>query len=406
MSLNKIAITRILNEDVKTAVYKALDLIDAQNLFMKPNLKILIKPNLIIPKKPERGVTTHPAVVGSIIQWIKQFNPYKIIIADSSGTHTRGLTEKAFAVSGIKKVCEKYNVEWVSFEKTLRKTYKVKNPLVLKSISASILLEDVNLIINVPKIKTHSQCLLTCSIKNMFGTIILGNKAKIHAQFPNNEHFNSALADIYSVSCPQLTIIDGYYCQEGNGPTAGEVVKMDIILAGYDPVALDATVCRIVGFNPREVIYLTKAELKGIGNADLDRIEFLGDSIDSVKKKFKRPKNYLISISLLKSFFNYVFNIVFPSTINFNPETCKLCGICWKNCPAQAINPHQIKGNKFPPKLDKNRCIRCYCCVEFCPNEAVDFKINYKRILFKYLTILFLFTMISGLIGILLLVIL
>lgn len=377
MSANKVAIARIKEDDVKSAIFKALDLIDAKILFTKPNLKVLLKPNILGAHEPERAVTTHPTIIRAVIQWIKQFNPEKIIVGESSGTFKRGATDAAFNSSGIKRVCEEEGVEWTPFEKTTRKQYKVENPLELEEITASSLLEEVDIIINLPKIKTHGQCILTCSIKNMFGTIILGNKAQTHAQFPTKERFNAALADIYSVSRPQLTIIDGYLCQEGKGPAAGDVVKLDIILAGYDPVALDTAVCNIIGFDPNEILHIGKVKEKGLGT---DEYEIVGESIESVKRKFKKPGGSPVSLPLPKKVAEYVGKVIFRSSIKFNKKKCRLCGTCWKNCPVKAIDPPTVlKRGVTIPKWDKNKCITCYCCAELCPYEAVDFKINFIK---------------------------
>ncbi|KKL77081.1 hypothetical protein LCGC14_2038470 [marine sediment metagenome] len=253
---NKIAISEINNGDVKSAVFEALNSIDAGNLFKRHGMKILIKPNLLAPKKPEKAVTTHPAVLRAVIHWLKQFNPKRIIVADSSGTYLKGITDLAFEVSGIRNVCEEEHIEFIPFERTKCKSYKVESPLILNEFPASRLLEECDIIINIPKIKTHINTKLTCSIKNMFGTLILELKSKTHKMFPNNLDFNCAIVDIYSVSQPQLTIIDGFYCQEGNGPSMGDVVKLDLILAGFDPVALDTTVCKIIDFNPEDIQHI------------------------------------------------------------------------------------------------------------------------------------------------------
>jgi len=380
MNKNQLAITKIIEDDVKKAVYNALELINAQELFKKPDLKVLLKPNILGAKEPKKAVTTHPEVLRAVIQWVKQFKPEKIIVAESSGTQKRGATEEAFEVSGLKKVCEEEKIEWTTFAKTPRKKYAIENPLILEEVVSSSLLEEVDLIINLPKIKTHGQCTLTCCIKNMFGTLILGNKAQTHATYPTLEKFSSALADIYSVSNPQLTIIDGFYGMEGNGPSAGDIVKMDIILAGYDPVALDTLVCKIVDFNPKDIIHVQKAEQRGLGSSDLSKYEIHGDPIKSVKRKFKKPKTHMVSLPLPKSIAEYVGRVIFKSTIKFDKDKCKLCGTCWKNCPVNAISPPaELKQGEFIPKWDKNKCITCYCCAELCPYEAVDFKINFVK---------------------------
>ncbi len=377
--ITKVAIQKIKNEDVKSSVFSALELINAQQLMQKDNMVVLLKPNILMGKPAERAVNTHPEVVRAVIQWVKKFNPSKIYVSDSAGGQKPGITETAMKESGIQDICEEEGAICIPFEKTERVIYEVKDPFELKEISSSLLIKEADLIINIPKIKTHSQCTLTCCIKNMFGTVLLANKAKTHAQAAILERFCSALVDIYSISKPQLTVIDGYYCQEGQGPSSGDVIKLDIILAGYDGVALDTAVCKIIGFEPEEILYLEKAEKKKLGTTDLESVEFLGEPIESVFRQFKRPKLRPISMPLPKWLANYIGKTIFKASVKFNKEKCKLCSTCWTNCPVNAITPpDEIKKGNIP-KWDKNKCITCFCCVELCPHEAVKFKINYVK---------------------------
>ncbi len=385
-SKTKIAIQKIKNEDVKLAVFSALDLIDAKNLMQKENMVVLLKPNILMGKPAERAVNTHPEVIRAVIQWVKKFNPSKIYVSDSAGGQKPGITEIAMKESGIQDICEEEGAICVPFEKTEREIYQVKDPLELKEISSSRLIKEADLIINIPKIKTHWQCILTCCIKNMFGTVLLANKAKTHAQAAVLERFCSALVDIYSISKPQLTVVDGYYCQEGQGPSSGDVVKLDIILAGFDGVAIDSAVCKIIGFDPSEILYLEKAEKMKIGTTDLEMVEICGETIESVFRQFKRPKLKPISMPLPKWLADYIGKTIFKASVKFNSEKCKLCSTCWTNCPVNAITPpvELKKGNI--PKWDKKKCITCFCCVELCPHEAVKFKLNYvKNALFSWI---------------------
>lgn len=382
---SKIAIQKIQSENVQKAVYKALDLINAGEI-MKKDQVILLKPNILGAKPPERAVTTHPEVVKSVIHWVKKYDPKKIYLCDSSGSQKPGTTEVAMKVSGLKALCDEEGVECIPFEKTERKIYTVNDPLEINEITSSILLEKADIIINLPKIKTHGQCLLTCCIKNMFGTILLGNKARTHAKSALIDRFSAALADIYSVSKPHLTVIDGYLCQEGQGPSAGEVVKLDVIITGYDPVALDTVVCQITGMNPNDVIHIKKAEEKRLGSSNLKNVEFLGESIENVFLKFKRPKLRPISMPLPRWLANYIGKTIFKATVKFNRDKCKLCSTCWTNCPVNAISPPEELKKGNIPNWNKKRCITCFCCVELCPHEAVNFKINYvKNALFSWL---------------------
>ncbi|MHA1689504.1 MAG: DUF362 domain-containing protein [Promethearchaeota archaeon] len=381
----KISIQRIIEDDIETAVFKALELIDAKKVMTREGMTILIKPNILQAKPPERAVTTHPEVIRAVIHWVKQFKLARIYVCDSSGGEEWGITEKSMKVSGILSVCEEEGVECIPFEKTKTKIYHVKDPLELDQFVSSSLIEEADLIINVPKIKTHGQCTLTCCIKNMFGTILRVNKQRIHAQFSTLDRFCGALADIYSVSRPQLTVIDGYLCQEGAGPSKGDVVKLNLILAGFDGVALDSIVSKIIGINIHDVKYIKKAEKKRLGTTNIDNIEILGVSIENVYRKFKLPYMTPISVPLPRFLSDFVGKTLFKASIKFNPNKCKLCSTCWMNCPVGAISPPTIRRIGNVPSWNRKKCITCYCCAELCPHEAIDFKVDYlKNVLLSF----------------------
>jgi uncharacterized protein (DUF362 family)/NAD-dependent dihydropyrimidine dehydrogenase PreA subunit len=383
-----LTIQKIVGDDVEKAVFDALNAIKAKSLMKKQGMKILLKVNLLSAKPPERAVTTHPSVVRAVIRWLKQFNPSKIYVGDSSGGSALNSTALALKASGIQAVCDEEGAVAIPLEKTERKIYPVPNPLILNEIASTKLLEEVDLIVNLPKIKTHSQCILTCCIKNMFGTIILTKKAEKHARFPAIDQFCSALVDIYSVSKPQLTVVDGFLAMEGNGPGAGDVVDdLKIILAGYDGVALDTLVCKIIGLDPAKVLYIEKGTQKGIGSSNLEEFEIIGQSIESVFRPFNLPRLMPVSLRLPRVVAEYISDKIFKSTIKFDMEKCKLCGTCWKNCPVDALTPPKdLKIGEYIPIWDKKKCISCYCCAELCPYEAVEFKIKYfKNFLFSYL---------------------
>ncbi len=374
MTQSSIAIERVVNEQVEAAVFRALDGIQAERLMYKKGLVVLIKPNLLMAKPPEQAATTHPAVLKGVIQWVARFEPERIYVADSSNGIRPGKTRKAMKVSGIEAVCEALGAIAVPFEERPRHSYVVQSPLVLEEVISSTLLKEADVVINVPKIKTHGQCVLTCCIKNMFGTVILGNKSKLHARFPHIEAFSSALADIYSVARPQLTVIDGYVCQEGRGPSSGDVVKLDLIIAGYDPVALDTVVCKIVGLDPSRVIHIVKASHKGLGTMDLTKIHFTGQAIESVRRPFRIPFTPSVPFRVPRPLSEYVATVLFRATVSFDKKACVRCGTCWQNCPTGAITAPRDKVDTVP-QWRRSACITCYCCAETCPHDAVKFRI-------------------------------
>jgi uncharacterized protein (DUF362 family)/NAD-dependent dihydropyrimidine dehydrogenase PreA subunit len=371
-----VAITRIVKDDVSKAVWQALDLIDAKRL-MREGMCILLKPNLLSAKPPERAVTTHPEVLRAVIRWIKQFKPRRIVVADSSASTSTGTTEKVLKASLIEQTCQEEGVECTSFEKTTRDVYKVTDPYRLDEFAASTLIKEADLIINLPKIKTHNLTRFTCCVKNMFGTMLLGNKPRLHARFPLINDFCKALVDVYSVSKPALTVVDGYLCQEGPGPSAGDVVKLDLILAGFDGVALDTAICNIIDLDPAKVPYVKYAADKHLGTASLPDIDFRGEDLAAVKHPFKIPPGSAVAgIPMPRFLAAYLSNVVFKAVIAFDPVKCKLCATCWKNCPVNAIaQPAEMKQGNVPA-WDKKKCITCYTCTETCPHEAIEFKIE------------------------------
>ena len=175
-----------------------------------------------------------------------------------------------------------------------------------------------------------------------------------------------------------------------DGPSAGDVVKLDLILACFDPVALDTTVCKIIDIDPKRVLYLEKAVQKGLGTMDLSQVEYKGTSIDSVRRPFKSPKNMAFNLPIPKFMAEYVGKTVFRSQIHFDRTKCKLCGTCWKNCPVLAIKPPaELLITKSLPLWDSKKCITCYCCAELCPYEAIDFNVNIvKNVLKSWLILL------------------
>jgi len=391
----KLVLQKIQADDVKTAVFNALKQLDAAKLIESGQF-ILLKPNVLSAKEPERAVTTHPEIIRAVIQWVKQFKPSRIVVTDSSGGVSPTKTRLALKKSGIQQICDEEEVECFPLAQSERKIYPVKNSLVLDQVTSSKLLEQADIIINLPKIKTHGLTVLTCCVKNMFGTVISGNKQKLHLRFPRIDDFTSALLDIYSVSQPQITLVDGYYCQEGRGPAAGDVVKLDLILAGYDGIALDALVCKIIGLNPNDVIYLPKAQQHKLGSINLEDFDLEGETLAEVQRDFKIPLGTQKNLPVPAFLGEYLSETVFRSTIHIDKNACRLCGTCWHECPAEALVPPTKKVSGSIPNWNKDQCISCYCCAELCPYEAIDFQLNpMKNALFSGIGITFLLILLS-----------
>ena len=134
----------------------------------------------------------------------------------------------------------------------------------------------------MPKMKTHSETSVTLGMKNMFGLLPDKFKGKYHGR-----GMHKIILDINTVLKPALTVIDGFVAMEGRGPVRGKPIQMDVIIAGQDPVAADATASRVMGFDPHGISYMTMAHERSLG--EIDEIKILGERIENVKRIFVRP---------------------------------------------------------------------------------------------------------------------
>ena len=273
--LSRVAI--IKGPDPTETTVKALESLK-QDLYavLSTEKPILIKPNYITAQHPSTGITTDGRVVEGVVKFLKEHGKNNIIIGEGSGWAD---TFEAFKVAGIDKLSEKWKVKLVDLNKDVFVEVYPPNPLALKKVEvAKTALESV--IISVPKLKVHRLATVTLGIKNMIGA--LASKGSMH-----NGRLNENIADLASVLKPSLTVIDGVIAGEGH-ETSGNPVKMDLVIAGTDPVAVDAVGAAVMGIQPAEVKHLVLAEKKGLGTCRLENIEVIGESIEKVKRKFRR----------------------------------------------------------------------------------------------------------------------
>jgi uncharacterized protein (DUF362 family) len=277
--MEKSVVAVVKGERGHEPVFKALDLIDYKSCLTGVS-KVLIKVNFITTKTWDTGATTDPIVVEAIIKKLKDL-PIETFVVESDATITNA--DKAFEVTGMKEMCQKNGVQILNLR---HQKDKVKIPIpdceTLGSITVPRIVVE-SAIISAAKLKTHMATKVTLGMKNMFGLLPDKFKGKYHAR-----GINKVIVDINSVIKPALTVIDGFVGMEGRGPTDGVPVKMDLIIAGKDVVATDATAARVMGFEPLEISHVRRAYEKGLGN--IENIEILGSKLDDVKRAFKRSK--------------------------------------------------------------------------------------------------------------------
>jgi uncharacterized protein (DUF362 family)/Pyruvate/2-oxoacid:ferredoxin oxidoreductase delta subunit len=351
----RVAITST-KQGIESAVIQAVNLLGGIDNFIEPGEPVLLKPNLFNVKPAETGCTTDLRIVLATARLLKEQKSH-CIIGECPATASYTRPEMVYNAHNIEKICERAGIE----VKVLDRDPPVKRNTNGKVLNTFYFPETATLnpIINFPKLKTHALTTLTCAVKNIFGLQQGGIKAHHHVTVGNDpEAFSHLLLDLYEAIKPQirLNIVDAHIAMEGEGPASGEPVPIGLIIAGHDAVAVDLVASTVIGWDPqREVGTNFLAKQRGIGQTDLEEIEILGESIDSVKHVFKKPEIHQDGEMFI--------NIRMP--IYCEENKCKGCGVCEQICPAKAIKVHNI------PEFNMEWCIQCFCCVELCPHNAL-----------------------------------
>ena len=320
----------------------------------------MVKPNLLSAREPERAVTTHPSLVQAVVEEVQKLGA-TAVIGDSPGGVEKGI-ERLWENTGMAEVSKATGAELLSFEKTgvvkrttgSGKIYWVAKPSV-----------ECDAIISLPKLKTHSLCLMTCALKNMFGVIPGFRKGEYHKQAPKPKAFAQIIVDVYSVARPQVNLVDAVVCMEGDGAASGDPRYLGILMASEDAVAIDAICASLMGLKPEEVEITAEAASRGLGEISLDRIEIIGEDLNELKGlDFKLPSNRFIRLIpkfLVNLLAPYIW--VRPAILDGN---CNNCNVCVDNCPVKTI-----RAADPTPVYDYENCINCMCCQELCPHNAV-----------------------------------
>ncbi len=346
---------------VEVAVRKAINELGGVTHYIKPQSKVLVKPNLLMAKEPECGIDTHPEVVRAVIRVLKDINCH-IFVGDSPSVWGKEIenVDEVYRRSGVEAICREEKVELVKFDK---RRMRQKFPL-------TTWLDHCDYLVNIPKLKTHEFTLLTGAIKNLFGLVSGTFKTELHKNFFQIEDFSNILVDIYEEAKPVLTIVDGIVAMEGDGPaTSGKLRELGLILAGNDCVALDSVMARMIGVDPLDVLSTKEAARRGLGRADLGSIKISGEDPKNLNiRPFLLPASSSLQrrvpkpiIKLAKLLIKY-----YPSSV---PENCTRCTACIRICPDNCITMSK-KGIIFNYK----NCISCFCCQEACPAKAIKVK--------------------------------
>jgi len=352
--MHQVLIHEATYDRLREAVDRAFD------LFPVPiqSRSVLIKPNALRASNAEQGIVTHPAVVRAVVDKVEALGASRIVVGDNPGMMSYGANEKTFRQSGLMEASQGHyqNIGSDAVE-------MVFNPKFAGRVSVSRAVTEADVLISVPKFKTHGLTVLTGAVKNSYGLLPGAIKANLHSKSGTALRFHEMLIDVFKLRVPDLVIMDAVVGMEGNGPASTELRDIGRILASNNAVALDAVVSRMMGFDPAGLPFLQTARAQGLGAYDDRDIEVVG-ALTPVPN-FKLPPS--AGSSWERSTDGTFFQARTQLRPKADPALCTGCGVCIDQCPASALS----MGDEGTPVVDAEACLACFCCQEMCPETAM-----------------------------------
>ena len=355
--MSKVMIHPATYESVRPAVDRVFEIFPME----LRGKKILIKPNLLRASEAKEGIVTHPAVLRAVVEKVETMDPASIVVGDNPGLFGYGENEESFKITGLMEAAKGY------YQNIGNDSQKVDfNAEFMPTASLSKIVLDADIIISLPKFKTHGLTVITGAIKNSYGFLPGAQKAKLHKAAGSPERFHEVIVNVFRLRVPDLFIVDAVVGMEGNGPASPDLRSIGLILASSNAVALDSVMAMMMGCDPGRLHFLRKAKEAGLGDYDLSAIEVIGE----LKRlpDFKLPPLGGQAIFRNETMQAMIHNrtLLRPQA---DPELCTGCGICVEQCPVSALTM-----NDDLPQVDADTCITCFCCQEICPEKAMTLR--------------------------------
>ncbi|MFB0565409.1 MAG: DUF362 domain-containing protein [Candidatus Aminicenantaceae bacterium] len=369
--MNKTKVSIVKLEDYKSekiyrAINQSIDLIGKLENILKPKSNVFVKINHLSPSSPpEKGIVTHPAFTREVLRLLRDLD-CKVTVGDDIQSNS----SDGFLISGYRQVCKEMGIPLINLKEKGFQEVSCNGKVLAKAYISPLCLE-ADYIVNLPKLKTHSFTVFTGAVKNMFGIIPYGLRLRYHRLYIKNNIFSQMLLDIFSCAPPHLTIMDGVIAMEGEGPSAGKLKKVGVIITGQDAVAVDAVATKIVGYNPMDIYTTYYADERGLGVGLIENIETVGEKLhNALVRDFKHST---IAIGLLQKKLPSFLHAYFQDQLTLIPEVikdkCTACLECINICPVGAA-----KLSDGIARIEKKICIHCMCCHEVCRDGAVKLK--------------------------------
>jgi uncharacterized protein (DUF362 family)/Pyruvate/2-oxoacid:ferredoxin oxidoreductase delta subunit len=352
--MSRVMIHPATYENVRQAVDRAFVLFPLE----LQGKKVLIKPNVLRSSQAAEGIVTHPAVLQAVVEKVETLRPAAIVVGDNPGLFDYGANEASFQQTGLMAAAKGY------YQNIGNDSVQVDfNPDFMPQVSLSRIVLEADVIISLPKFKTHGLTVITGAIKNSYGFLPGAQKAKLHKAAGSPERFHEVVVDVFRLRVPDFFLMDAVVGMEGNGPASPDLRNIGLILASDNAVALDAVVATMMGLDPARLRFFRKAKEAGLGDYDLSKIEVMGDL--KPLADFKVPP--LGGEAIMQN--ETIQAMIHQKTLlrpQANPEWCTGCGACIEQCPVAALSMQDDL-----PQVDADACISCFCCQEICPEKAI-----------------------------------
>lgn len=328
---------------------------------IRPGTRVLLKPNIINDQPPERAVCTHPEVVRAVAEWVLERGG-EVTIGDQPGYALAEEALRAFSNTAMIEVCEGLAVRFRLLARGGYDEIQPERTFRLKTIEFARDALQADVIINLPKAKTHGQTVYTGAIKNMFGAISPRQRIDVHL-VGKYWALSEAIVDCYAARPPDLHFMDAVTVMEGMGPTQGKPRHLGALAASTDGVALDRVMQQLMGFAAGEVATTVAAHNLGLGENDLSQIEVAGASMADLAIKVEQsPVMRAEHLGPLLPLLRYVIT----ARPKVEKKDCRACGACQGICPAGAVTIEDYA------IIDTHKCVECFCCQEACPYDAIQ----------------------------------
>jgi uncharacterized protein (DUF362 family)/NAD-dependent dihydropyrimidine dehydrogenase PreA subunit len=355
--MSRVLIHPALYDNVRNAVDRAFELFPIECC----GKKVLIKPNVLRSSEAREGIVTNPAVLRAVVEKVETMKPAQIIVGDNPGLFSYGANEESFQKTGLMEAAKGY------YRNIGIDSKKVAfNPDFMSTVSVSNIVLEADVLISLPKFKTHGLTVLTGAIKNSYGILPGAQKAMLHKAAGSPERFHDVVVDVFRIRVPDLFLVDAIVGMEGNGPASPMLRDIGLLIASDNAVAVDAIIATMMGCEPERLKFLRKAKEVGLGDYDINIIEIIGEL--KPLPDFKLPplggEAMLQNAPMQEMIHNR--SVLRPQA---DPALCTACGTCIDHCSVSALS---MQGNL--PVVDADTCISCFCCQEMCPAKAIVLK--------------------------------